>query len=89
MCRALFHVSIHHIQEGRLLRKVPKKGLKNGIIIHEPLSQSKKMRIFYAFYKPFIFNILQNDKISKDSKIRYFRPKTGYFSTHKAYIYDG
>ena len=47
------------------------------------------MRIFYAFYKPFIFNTLQNDKISKDSKTRYFRPKTGYFYPHKAYIYDG
>ena len=29
-------------KNGRLLRKVPKKGLKNGIIIHEPLPRSKK-----------------------------------------------
>ena len=47
------------------------------------------MHIFYAFYKPFIFNTLQNGKIFKGSKMRYFRPKTGYFSPHKAYIYDG
>ena len=47
------------------------------------------MRIFYTFYKSFIFNILQNDKVSKDTKTRYFRLKTGFISTHKAYIYDG
>ena len=28
MCRALFHVSIHHIQEGEIVKKSTKKGFK-------------------------------------------------------------
>ena len=89
MCRALFHVSIHHIQEGEIVKKSTKKGLKKTALLSTNLYLRVKMRIFYAFYKPLIFNTLQNGKIFKGSKMRYFRPKTGYFSPHKAYIYDG
>lgn len=89
MCRAFFHVCIHHIRGGEIVKKSTKKGLKKRHYYPRTFTSEQKMHIFYAFYKPFIFNILQNDKISKDSKIRYFRPKTGYFSPHKAYIYDG
>ncbi len=81
-------------EEGRLLRKVPKKGLKNGIIIHEPLPQSKKCASSMLFTNHSYSTLYKMTRFPKTQKYAFFDRKQAIFllikhifTMAKAYIY--
>ncbi len=81
-------------EEGRLLRKVPKKGLKNGIIIHEPLPRSKKCASSMLFTNHSYSTLYKMTRFPKTRKRAIFDRKQAIFllikhifTMAKAYIY--
>ena len=81
-------------KKGRLLRKVPKKGLKNCIIIHEPLPRSKKCASSMLFTNHSYSTLYKMARFPKTQKHAFFDRKQAIFllikhifTMTKAYIY--
>ena len=94
MCRAFFHVSIHHIQEGEIVKKSTKKGQKKRYYYHEPLPRSKKCASSMLFTNHSYSTSYKMTRFPKTQKYAIFDRKQAIFllikhifTMAKAYIY--